>query len=68
MPGAVPRTSTFALTSATLPYARALADKGLERAAREDAALFRGINTYRGTVPYPAVAQALGVPYTPLQL
>jgi alanine dehydrogenase len=65
MPGAVPRTSTFALTNATLPYVRALANHGLEEAVKRDKALFMGINTYRGTVPHPAVAEALGVAHTP---
>jgi alanine dehydrogenase len=66
MPGSVPRTSTFALTNATTPYVLALANKGLERAADEDRALRRGINTYRGQVPHHAVAQALGVDCQPL--
>ncbi len=64
MPGAVPRTSTFALTSATLPYVKLLADKGLEDAATSPA-IVKGINTYRGTVPHAAVAEALGVPHKP---
>ena len=66
MPGAVPRTSTFALTNATMPYVKALATKGLERAAREDAAIAKGINTLGGKVTHPAVAEALGQPYSPL--
>jgi alanine dehydrogenase len=66
MPGSVPRTSTFALTNATTPYVLALANKGLERAADEDRAVRRGINTYRGRVPHAAVAQALGVDHQPL--
>jgi len=66
MPGAVPRTSTFALTNATMPYVRSLAQKGLEKAARDDAAIAKGINTLRGGVTHPAVAEALGQPYTPL--
>jgi alanine dehydrogenase len=65
MPGAVPRTSTYALTNATLKYVKALADKGLERAAVEDPAVARGLNTYLGTVPHAAVAEALGVEHTP---
>jgi alanine dehydrogenase len=65
MPGAVPRTSTFALTNATMPYVKALASKGLERASREDPAIAKGINTYAGKVTHPAVAEALGQPYTP---
>jgi alanine dehydrogenase len=65
MPGAVPRTSTFALTNATIPYVRKLADQGLETAAASDPAVVKGINTYRGTVPHPAVAEALGVKHVP---
>jgi len=68
MPGAVPRTSTFALTNATMPYIKALAQKGLARAAKEDPAIALGVNTYRGAVTHPAVAEALGQPYTPLEL
>ncbi len=65
MPGAVPRTSTFALTNATMPYVKALATKGLDRASREDPAVAKGVNTYAGQVTHPAVAEALGQPYTP---
>ncbi len=61
MPGAVPRTSTFALNNATLPYVRALADKGWERATREDAGLAAGINVAGGRVVHPAVARDLGI-------
>ncbi len=64
MPGAVPRTSTFALTNQTLPYAMKLAEKGLD-ALREDAALLKGLNTYHGKLTYAAVAEAFGLPYTP---
>jgi alanine dehydrogenase len=66
MPGAVPHTSTFALTNATMPYVRALADKGLDKAASDDPAMLLGINTYKGTVPHAAVAEALGVDHTPI--
>jgi alanine dehydrogenase len=59
MPGAVARTSTMALTNATLPYALALADKGWQRATSEDSALRRGLNVCHGTVVNPAVASAL---------
>jgi len=62
MPGAVPRTSTFALNNATLPYARALADKGWERATAEDRGLANGLNVIRGTIVHPAVALELGFP------
>lgn len=66
MPGAVARTSTFALTNVTLPYALALAGKGWARAIREDRALARGVNVCGGKVTYRAVAEALGLEYTPL--
>jgi alanine dehydrogenase len=65
MPGNVPRTSTMALTNATIPYVKTLADKGLARAMADDPTLISGINTYRGTVPHPAVAESLGVAHTP---
>jgi alanine dehydrogenase len=61
MPGAVARTSTFALANATIGYARTLADHGLVKAAKEDKALEKGINTFRGHCPHAAVAGALGV-------
>jgi alanine dehydrogenase len=60
MPGAVPRTSTFALNNATLPYVRALADKGWERATAEDRGLAAGVNVARGAIVHPAVALDLG--------
>ncbi len=62
MPGAVPRTSTFALNNATLPYVRALADKGWERATSEDRGLAAGLNVLRGQIVHPAVAHDLGFP------
>ncbi|MFQ5466212.1 MAG: alanine dehydrogenase [Thermodesulfobacteriota bacterium] len=65
MPGAVPRTSTFALTGATLPYVTRLADLGVERAASADPALERGINIHRGMVTHPSVAASLAKPLTP---
>ncbi|MDP9226928.1 MAG: alanine dehydrogenase [Actinomycetota bacterium] len=58
MPGAVPHTSTYALTNATLPYVMALAEQGLEGAVREDPALAKGVNVYKGTVVYAPVAEA----------
>jgi alanine dehydrogenase len=61
MPGAVPRTSTYALSNATLPYALKLAERGLQQAVRRDPALARGVNTYAGQVTYPAVAEALAL-------
>ncbi|HAF13693.1 MAG TPA: alanine dehydrogenase [Blastocatellia bacterium] len=64
MPGAVPRTSTFALTNATLPYTLKLANKGFFEAIRGDAGLKAGVNTYAGHCTYQAVAEAQGLPYT----
>ena len=66
MPGAVPRTSTFALTNATLPYALALANKGFERAIQDDKGLAEGVNTYAGKLTYDAVAESQNLEYTPL--
>ena len=66
MPGAVPRTSTFALTNATLPYAQALAGKGFEQAIKDDHGLCEGVNTYAGKLTYEAVATSQGLEYTPL--
>ncbi len=65
MPGAVPRTSTYALTNATIKYVQLLADSGLEAAVKKTPHLISGINTYKGTVPHAAVAEALGVPHKP---
>jgi alanine dehydrogenase len=67
MPGAVPRTSTYALSNATLPYVCRLADMGAEGAVQADPALARGVNTYRGKITYPAVAEAFGLTCTPLE-
>ena len=66
MPGAVPQTSTFALTNTTYPYARKMADAGLLAALRQDRVLARGVNTYNGHVTHEAVASGLGYPYVPL--
>ncbi len=66
MPGAVPITSTKALTNVTLPYVEAIADKGVERAVADDPALARGVNVIEGKITYEAVADAHGLPYTPL--
>ena len=63
MPGAVPRTSTFALTNATLPYALKLANKGFFGAIRSDAGLKAGVNTFAGHCTYEAVAASQGLPY-----
>ncbi len=67
MPGAVPRTSTFALTNATLPYALDLANKGFEGAIGEDEGLREGVNTYAGKLTYEAVATSQNLEYTPLE-
>jgi alanine dehydrogenase len=64
MPGAVARTSTFALTNATTTYALALAKKGVEGALRDDPALLRGLNTYRGHCTHAAVAASLDLAFT----
>jgi len=65
MPGAVPRTSTFALDNATRPFVLALADKGFPRALTEDLHLQAGLNVCEGKITYRAVADALRLPYTP---
>ncbi|MGQ0546891.1 MAG: alanine dehydrogenase [Betaproteobacteria bacterium] len=65
MPGAVPRTSTYALNNATLPFVLALADKGWQRALADDEHLRNGLNVARGKVTHPAVAAALGAAYVP---
>jgi len=64
MPGAVPNTSTWALTNATLAYAVQLADKGWKKALKENHPLALGLNTHAGQITYPAVADALGLAYT----
>ncbi|NHM25657.1 alanine dehydrogenase [Desulfofundulus sp. TPOSR] len=66
IPGAVARTSTYALTNVTLPYALELANKGLAQAVKDDIALARGVNVMDGKVTYKAVAEALNLEYTPL--
>ena len=67
MPGAVPNTSTYALTNVTLPYAVALANKGWKQALKDDKALALGLNTHAGKVTYPAVAEAFGYELLPLE-
>ena len=67
MPGAVARTSTFALNNATLPFAVALANKGYKKALAEDPHLMNGLNVHEGKVTYKAVAQALKLKYTAAQ-
>lgn len=68
IPGAVPYTSTLALTNATMPYAIALADKGWQQACREDPALALGLNIVNGEITYKAVADVWQMPYKPLSL
>ena len=63
MPGAVPRTSTFALSNATMPYALEIANKGAERAAQENPALMKGLNVYKGKLTNKPVAQAQDLIY-----
>ncbi len=67
MPGAVPITSTYALTNATLPYVLALADSGVRDAISRDPGLRTGVNVARGSVTHPAVAQGVGMPFTPVE-
>jgi alanine dehydrogenase len=67
MPGAVPRTSTYALTNVTLPYAVSLADKGWEKALKDDRSLALGLNAHAGRLTNGPVAEATGLPHTPLE-
>jgi alanine dehydrogenase len=67
MPGAVARTSTFALTNATTPYALQIANKGYRQAILDDAGLAKGVNVINGKLTYQAVAEALKLPLTPLE-
>jgi len=67
MPGAVPRTSTYALTNVTLRYATMIANLGWKEAVSRDHALFKGVNLAHGKLTYKAVADDLGLPYEPLQ-
>lgn len=68
IPGAVPQTSTLALTNATLPYVLQLADKGWKEACKEDKSLLLGLNIIEGKIVYPAVAEAFGLPCYPTVL
>ena len=63
MPGAYPRTSTLALTNATLPYIKTIAATGIEKAIRKVPALLSALNTYRGTIVNQALAEAMGIEY-----
>ncbi len=66
LPGAVPRTSTFALTNATLPYVRALADHGWRKALARDAGIAAGLNVHEGAITHEAVARDLGLEFKPV--
>lgn len=66
MPGAVPRTSTIALTNSTMPYALQIANLGAEQAMNNDPALLKGLNIYKGRLTYKAVADAQGINYEPV--
>ena len=66
MPGAVPITSTYALTNATLPYAQALAELGVRGAVAAHPGLAPGVNVAGGQVTHPAVAEGVGLPFTPV--
>ena len=68
MPGAVSRTSTYALTNVTLRYALEIADKGPEAAGKQSLAIQKGFNTYQGKIVHQAVAQAHGMNYSPIEL
>lgn len=67
MPGAVPKTSTYALTGSTLPYLLDIVNKGAEAAMKDDPALLLGLNTYKGHVTYKAVADGLNKEYVPAE-
>jgi len=67
MPGAVPHTSTYALTNVTLPYALEIADRGWQDALRADPVLAKGLNTYAGEITYASVADAHGLRATTLE-
>jgi alanine dehydrogenase len=67
MPAAVPHTSTYGLTNATIPYLTQLAIKGIKDAVAANPALALGVNTYKGKCVYPAVAESQNIPYTPLK-
>ena len=68
IPGAVPNTSTIALTNATLRYALALADKGWKQACKDDPALYKGLNIVNGKVVFKAVADVFGMKYEEMVL
>ena len=66
MPGVVPRTSTMALTNATLPYALEIANKGWKKAMQESNEIKLGANVVNGKITYKAVAEAFGFDFTPI--
>lgn len=68
IPGAVPRTSTLALTNATLPYAIKLADMGWKEVCKKDPGLADGVNIVDGKITFKAVAETFDMPYTPFNL
>ncbi len=67
MPGAVPRTSTLALTNVTIDYILQLASKGFQNTVNSNSMLALGVNAYRGAITHPQVAEAVGLPYSPLE-
>ena len=67
IPGAVPYTSTLALTNATLPYVKALAGKGWKQACKDDPALALGLNVVEGKVVYKAIADVFNLKYEPIK-
>ncbi len=67
IPGAVPRTSTLALSNVTLPYGLALADQGIAAAVSRDPSLAHGVNVFDGHITHPAIAGAFGMPFAPLE-
>ena len=67
MPGSVPNTSTYALTNVTMPYAKAIANKGWKKAISDDASLRLGLNVHEGLITYKAVADAFNLEYTPAE-
>jgi alanine dehydrogenase len=67
MPGAFPRTATFALTKQTLPFALELANKGIEKAVKENNALKKGVNIFKGHITCKGVAEAFNMPFTPIE-
>ncbi|NSW89081.1 MAG: alanine dehydrogenase [Firmicutes bacterium] len=67
MPGAVPRTSTFALTSVTLPYILRVANNGVEKSILDDCSLKRGLNTYKGYITNKPIAESIGMEYVPAE-